>query len=60
MNSINPDRIAGQKRPRLKSWMNWRRAGLHLLPVGNAGNITAYGRAIRITTRRGRRTGARK
>src|SRR5262245_47809238 len=43
VNSINPDRIAGQKTAAFEIVEELGDApDLHLLPVGNAGNITAY------------------
>jgi threonine synthase len=43
VNSINPDRIAGQKTAAFEVVDELGDApDLHLLPVGNAGNITAY------------------
>jgi threonine synthase len=43
VNSINPDRIAGQKTAAFEIIDELGDApDLHLLPVGNAGNITAY------------------
>jgi threonine synthase len=43
VNSINPDRIAGQKTAAFEIIDELGEApDLHLLPVGNAGNITAY------------------
>ena len=43
VNSINPDRIAGQKSAAFEIVEELGDApDLHLLPVGNAGNITAY------------------
>src|SRR6059036_3637490 len=43
VNSINPDRIAGQKTAAFEIVDVLEDApDLHLLPVGNAGNITAY------------------
>jgi threonine synthase len=43
VNSINPDRIAGQKTAAFEIVDELGDApDLHLLPVGNAGNITAY------------------
>ncbi|HEY3662743.1 MAG TPA: threonine synthase, partial [Chthoniobacterales bacterium] len=43
VNSINPDRIAGQKTAAFEIVDEFGDAPeLHLLPVGNAGNITAY------------------
>jgi threonine synthase len=43
VNSINPDRIAGQKTAAFEIVDDLGDApDLHLLPLGNAGNITAY------------------
>src|SRR5437899_10475387 len=43
VNSINPDRIAGQKTADFEIVDDLSNApDFHLLPVGNAGNITAY------------------
>jgi threonine synthase len=43
VNSINPDRIAGQKTAAFEIVEDLGEApDFHLLPVGNAGNITAY------------------
>ncbi len=43
VNSINPDRIAGQKTAAFEIIDEMGNApDFHLLPVGNAGNITAY------------------
>ena len=43
VNSINPDRIEGQKTAAFEVCDALGRApDFHLLPVGNAGNITAY------------------
>jgi threonine synthase len=43
VNSINPDRIAGQKTAAFEIVDSLGNAPeLHLLPLGNAGNITAY------------------
>lgn len=43
VNSINPDRIAGQKTAAFEIVDELAEApALHLLPLGNAGNITAY------------------
>ena len=43
VNSINPDRIAGQKTAAFEIVEDFGDApDFHLLPVGNAGNITAY------------------
>jgi threonine synthase len=44
VNSINPDRIEGQKTAAFEvcQWLGNRAPDYHILPVGNAGNITAY------------------
>ena len=43
VNSINPDRIAGQKSAAFEIVDDMGNApDFHLLPVGNAGNVTAY------------------
>jgi threonine synthase len=44
VNSINPDRIEGQKTAAFEvcEWLGDRAPDYHILPVGNAGNITAY------------------
>ncbi|MFZ1221396.1 MAG: threonine synthase [Chthoniobacterales bacterium] len=43
VNSINPDRIAGQKTAAFEIVDELGRApDFHLLPLGNAGNVTAY------------------
>src|SRR5947208_2686248 len=43
VNSVNPDRIAGQKTAAFEICDQLGRApDFHFLPVGNAGNITAY------------------
>jgi threonine synthase len=43
VNSINPDRIAGQKTAAFEIVdLIGEAPGVHLLPLGNAGNITAY------------------
>jgi threonine synthase len=48
VNSVNPDRIQGQKTAAFEICDALGRApDLHLLPVGNAGNITAYWRGYR-------------
>jgi len=48
VNSINPDRIAGQKTAAFEIVDEIGDApNFHLLPVGNAGNITAYWRGYR-------------
>jgi threonine synthase len=54
VNSINPDRIEGQK---TAAWEIVRALGnapqVHVLPVGNAGNITAYWRGYKECHERG-------
>ena len=48
VNSVNPDRIQGQKTAAFEICDALGRApDYHLLPVGNAGNITAYWRGYR-------------
>ena len=48
VNSINPDRIEGQKTAAFEVCDALGRApDFHLLPVGNAGNITAYWKGYR-------------
>jgi len=48
VNSVNPDRIAGQKTAAYEVCDELGRApDVHCLPVGNAGNITAYWRGYR-------------
>lgn len=44
VNSLNPDRIEGQKTAAFEicDWLGGRAPDYHFLPVGNAGNITAY------------------
>jgi len=46
VNSLNPDRIAGQKTGSFEicDALGGRPPDYHLIPVGNAGNITAYWR----------------
>src|SRR5213082_1454424 len=57
VNSINPDRIAGQKTAAFEIVDEMGRApDFHLLPVGNAGNITAYWAAYREYEAQGRST----
>ena len=57
VNSINPDRIAGQKTAAFEIVDEIRDApDFHLLPVGNAGNITAYWAGYREYQARGRST----
>jgi threonine synthase len=57
VNSINPDRIAGQKTAAFEIVDDLGDApDFHLLPVGNAGNITAYWEGYREYHARGRST----
>src|SRR6266568_5237350 len=57
VNSINPDRIAGQKTAAFEIVDEMGRApDFHLLPVGNAGNITAYWAGYREYLAQGRST----
>jgi len=57
VNSINPDRIAGQKTAAFEVIDDLGDApDFHLLPVGNAGNITAYWAGYREYHVRGRST----
>src|SRR5207244_1224279 len=57
VNSINPDRIAGQKTAAFEILDVFGDApDFHLLPVGNAGNITAYWAGYRDYKARGRST----
>ena len=57
VNSINPDRIAGQTTAAFEVIEDLGDApDLHLLPVGNAGNITAYWAGYREFHARGRST----
>jgi threonine synthase len=57
VNSINPDRIAGQKTVAFEIVDELGDApDLHLLPVGNAGNIAAYWAGYREFSARGRST----
>jgi threonine synthase len=57
VNSINPDRIAGQKTAAFEVVDALGDApDFHLLPVGNAGNITAYWAGYREYHARGRST----
>ena len=57
VNSINPDRIAGQKTAAFEIVDELGDApDFHLLPVGNAGNITAYWAGYREFHSRGRST----
>ena len=57
VNSINPDRIAGQKTAAFEIVDDLGDApDFHLLPVGNAGNITAYWAGYREYQMHGRST----
>src|SRR5436190_10900423 len=57
VNSINPDRIAGQMSAAFEIVDDLGGApDLHLLPVGNAGNITAYWAGYREYQRAGKST----
>jgi threonine synthase len=57
VNSINPDRIAGQKTAAFEIIDDLGDApDFHLLPVGNAGNISAYWAGYREYHARGRST----
>jgi threonine synthase len=57
VNSINPDRIAGQKTAAFEiADVLGDAPDFHLLPVGNAGNITAYWAGYREYHARGRST----
>ena len=57
VNSINPDRIAGQKTAAFEVVDELGDApDLHLLPLGNAGNLTAYWAGYREYRRAGRST----
>src|SRR5438874_8691043 len=57
VNSINPDRIAGQKTAAFEIIDQLGDApDFHLLPVGNAGNITAYWAGYQEYKSRGRST----
>ena len=57
VNSINPDRIAGQKTAAFEIIDDLGDApDFHLLPVGNAGNITAYWAGYREYHTRGKST----
>ena len=57
VNSINPDRIAGQKTAAFEIADEMNDApDFHLLPVGNAGNITAYWAGYREYHAHGRST----
>src|SRR4051812_3238094 len=56
VNSINPDRIAGQQTAAFEIVDVLESApDLHLLPVGNAGNITAYWAGYRAYEDRGKK-----
>src|SRR2546421_807390 len=60
VNSINPDRIAGQKTAAFEIVEDLGDApDFHLLPVGNAGNITAYWAGYREYQTRGRSASAK-
>src|SRR5438128_49332 len=60
VNSINPDRIAGQKTAAFEIIDDLGDApDFHLLPVGNAGNITAYWVGYREYNARGRAASAK-
>src|SRR6266699_3892101 len=57
VNSINPDRIAGQKTAAFEVvYILGNAPDFHLLPVGNAGNITAYWEGYREYERHQRST----
>jgi threonine synthase len=57
VNSINPDRIEGQKTAAFEIVDELRDApDIHILPVGNAGNITAYWKGYVEYRRRASRT----
>lgn len=57
VNSINPDRIEGQKTASFEIIDNLGDApDIHCLPVGNAGNITAYWKGYREYAEAGRST----
>jgi threonine synthase len=49
VNSVNPDRIEGQKTGAFEicDQLGGRAPDFHLIPVGNAGNITAYWKGYR-------------
>ncbi len=53
VNSVNPDRIEGQKTASFEivDWLG-DAPEIHVLPVGNAGNITAYWKGLRRVRRR--------
>ena len=58
VNSVNPDRIEGQKTASFEIIDTLGRApDLHCLPVGNAGNITAYWKGYREYAAAGRSSG---
>src|SRR6266480_4058118 len=60
VNSINPDRIAGQKTAAFEIVDDLGDApNFHLLPVGNAGNITAYWAGYREYQAHGRAASAK-
>lgn len=57
VNSINPDRIEGQKTAAFEIIEDLGDApDIHILPVGNAGNITAYWKGYREFQAKGRST----
>src|SRR5437868_10549899 len=57
VNSINPDRIAGQMSAAFEIVDDLDNApGVHLLPLGNAGNLTAYWAGYREYQRAGKST----
>ena len=57
VNSVNPDRLQGQKTAAFEIVDDLGDApDVHCLPVGNAGNITAYWWATRTTTSAGSST----
>ncbi|HEY5768673.1 MAG TPA: threonine synthase [Terrimicrobium sp.] len=57
VNSINPDRIEGQKTAAFEVIEELGNApDLHILPVGNAGNVTAYWKGYREFHKIGRAT----
>lgn len=57
VNSINPDRIAGQMSAAFEIVDDLGEApGVHLLPLGNAGNLTAYWAGYREYRRAGKST----
>ena len=58
VNSINPDRIAGQTTAAFEIVDDLGDApNVHLLPLGNAGNITAYWAGYKLYREAGRSTG---